>query len=262
MIRPRTGWPCSLAAAALIALAWTGTAHSTPSTNFWAPSTPSVQSFGVLHWTYDSYFGTRTAYPVDVGATIGVLPWKRLQAEAGFDLFYPTLSGNEAIRFPIVLNAKVGAPENACFAGQPAWSFGVFGVGFESDVNNQNVLYAMLGKSLPRVGSLQAGAYYGTNKNLFRAANGDEARSGLLAGWASPPIDTRFLDKLVLTWDIQTGHNILGATGGGICVYLTPTVDLLTGPVFFFEKELQPSGSSWLWSLQLDVDLDLLAGGK
>jgi hypothetical protein len=26
--------------------------------------------------------------------------------------------------------------------------------------------------------------------------------------------------------------------------------------VFFFEKELQPGGSSWMWSIQADIDLD------
>jgi hypothetical protein len=237
-------------------------ALATPSTTFWAPSTPYVQPFGVLHLTYDTYFGAEAAYPTDVGPTMGVLPWKGLQAEAGFDLFYPSFSGDEAIDLPIVFNAKVGAPEDVYFKGQPAWSFGVFGVGLEEDVNDQNVLHAMLGKTFPHVGMVQAGAYYALNADLFRSADGDAARSGLMAGWSSPAIDTPLIDKLILTWDIQTGRNVLGATGGGVYVYLTPTIDLLTGPVFFFEKELQPGGSSWLWSLQLDVDLDLFGGGQ
>lgn len=237
-------------------------AHATPTTNFWAPSTPAVQPYGVLHWTYDTYFGARTAMPIDVGPTIGLLPWKRLQAEAGFDLFYPTMAGNGPVRLPVVLNAKLGAPEDVYFKGQPAWSFGVFGAGTRHDVNDQNILYAMLGKTLPYVGALQAGAYYGGNAALFRAPDGSESRSGVLAGWVSPAIAVPHLDKVVLTWDLQTGRNVLGATGGGAYAYFTPAVALLTGPVFFFEKELQPGGTSWLWSLQLDVDLDLLGGSK
>lgn len=237
-------------------------AQATPSTTFWAPSTPYVQPFGVLHLTYDTYFRAGAAYPIDIGPTIGVLPWKGFQAEAGFDLFYPSVFGNDVIQLPIVLNGKVGAPEDVYFKNQPAWSFGIFGVGFEKEFNDQNVLYGMLGKTVPQVGFLQAGAYYGLNEDLFRSADGDEERSGLLAGWFSPSIDTPLIDKMILAWDVQTGHNVLGATGGGVYLYFTPSIDLLTGPVFFFEKELQPGGSSWLWSLQLDVDLDLLSGNR
>jgi len=69
-------------------------------------------------------------------------------------------------------------------------------------------------------------------------------------------------EKIVLAWFLQTGKNVLGATGGGAYLYFTPAVDLLIGPVFFFEDELQPGGSKSLWTVQLDVDLDLLAGGK
>lgn len=237
-------------------------AAATPTTNFWAPSTPVVQPYGVLHLTYDTYFGARAAYPVDTGLTVGLLPGTALQAEAGFDLFYPTLSAGRGVGLPLVLNAKVGAPEDAWFAGQPAWSVGVFGVGFEKDVNDQDAVYAVLGRTIPGWGSAQLGAYYGLNPRLFRAADGADQRAGLLAGYVSPALDVPVIDHLVFTWDVQTGHNALGATGGGAYLYLTPAVDLLTGPVFFFEGALQPGGAAWMWSLQLDVDLDLGRGGK
>jgi hypothetical protein len=200
------------------------------------------------------------AYPIDVGPTIGVLPWKEFQAEIGFDLLYPTSSGDEPVDVPIVLNAKVGAPEDVYFKGQPAWSFGIFGAGFETDVNDQNVLYAMIGKTLP-VGMVSAGGYYALNGDLFHSSAGDEQRSGFLAGWSSPSIDIAFIDKILFTWDVQTGKNALGATGGGAYLYFTPAIDLLTGPVFFFDKDLQPGASSWMWSVQLDVDLDFHGGG-
>lgn len=83
-----------------------------------------------------------------------------------------------------------------------------------------------------------------------------------MAGWLSPAIDLPRIDKMVLAWDIQTGTNVLGATGGGAYIYFTPTIDLLIGPVFFFEDELQPGASKSLWSVQLDVDLDLLTKTK
>ena len=78
-----------------------------------------------------------------------------------------------------------------------------------------------------------------------------------VAGWSSPSIDVPKIDKILFAWDVQTGKNVLGATGGGVYVYLTPAIDLLTGPVFFFDQALQPGGSSWMWSLQIDIDVDL-----
>lgn len=36
----------------------------------------------------------------------------------------------------------------------------------------------------------------------------------------------------------------------------------LTGPVFYFEPEVQPGGADWMWSAQLDVDIDLGLGAS
>jgi hypothetical protein len=244
----------SVAVATFLALL-ARTAGATPSTVFWAPSTPFVQPFGVLHLTYDTYFGTRAEYPTDAGLTMGILPWKGFQSEVGFDLFYPSVDANGPIDVPLVLNAKVGAPEDVYFKGQPAWSFGIYGVGLEADYNDQNVLYANVGKTVPHIGAVSIGGYYGLNEDLFLSSTGQSERSGLLASWQSPSIDLPRIDKIVLAWDIQTGKNVLGATGGGAYVYFTPAIDLIIGPVFYFDEALQPGGSSWLWTMQLDVDL-------
>jgi hypothetical protein len=248
------------AVAILLAAALPLTVRATPSTTFWAPSTPFVQPLGVLHVTYDTYFGSKAAYPIDLGLTMGVLPWKGLQSEIGFDLLYPSIAGSSEVDLPLVLNAKVGAPEDTYFKGQPGWSFGIFGAGLKKGFNDQNVLGAMIGKTLPRFGAASIGGYYALNEELFHSADGSEERSGLMAGWMSPSIDVPRIDKIILAWDIQTGKNALGATGGGVYVYVTPAVDLLIGPVFFFENELQPGGSKSLWTVQLDVDLDLMGG--
>lgn len=231
-------------------------ATATPSTNFWAPSTSSVQPFGVLHMTYDTYFRARAAYPIDVGLEAGLLPWKQLQLEAGFDFFYPTIAGGEPVKLPLLLNAKLGGPEDAYFENSPGWSLGIFGVGFKEDVTDYNVVHAMVGKTLPVVGTLSLGGYYGLNKDLFLGSDGDAHQLGLMAGWFSPSISVPFLDHINLVADVQTGNNVFGAAGGGVYVYFTPKVDLLTGPVFFFDGALQPGGSDWMWSVQLDIDLD------
>ncbi len=243
----------------MLALLLPAAAHATPSTVFWAPSTPYVQPFGKLHVTYDTYFGSEALYPVDAGLTIGVLPWPKFQAEVGFDVFYPTYSSGEPMDAPVLLNAKVGSPEGALFERSPGWSAGVALVGFEENVTDYNMGHLMLGMTFPRIGTLSAGGYYGGNENLYFSSTGDEQRSGFMGGWMSPAIDVPSIDKIMLCWDIQTGENVLGATGGGVYVYFTPDIDLIMGPVFFFDEALQPGGSSWMWTLQFDADLDLFA---
>ena len=238
-------------------LAAVGSAFATPSTTFWAPSTSALQPYGVVHLTYDSYFNSSAAYPVTLGLGMGALPGMKLQAELGFDVLYPTIAAGKPLDVPILLNAKLGAPEDAYFRGSPGWSAGILALGFEADVTDYNVLHAMVGRTFPKLGVLAVGGYYGMNKDLFRSSDGDVHRSGLMAGWTSPAIDVPAIDRLHLTWDVQTGQNALGATGGGAYVYLTPTVDLLVGPVFFFDKDLQPGGSRTMWSVQLDADIDL-----
>src|SRR5262245_4078693 len=112
-------------AAVIAGPAWPAVAGATPSGNFWAPSTPAVQPFGVVRITYDSYFQSKSAYPTTLGLTIGALPWQRLQAEVGFDLLYPTIGPDDSLDVPILLNGKIGVPEHAFSAWQPGGSFGI-----------------------------------------------------------------------------------------------------------------------------------------
>jgi hypothetical protein len=58
---------------------------------------------------------------------------------------------------------------------------------------------------------------------------------------------------------VMTGKNAFGGGGPGIGNYYTPAIDILTGPIFFFDKALQPpagEGSAMMWTVQLDVDID------
>src|SRR5262245_55192999 len=104
MNNTKTSLWLSLGCAALLS---TGAARATPSTTYWAPSTTYVQPFLVPHLTYDTYFGKGVfagqagspIYPVTTGIEIGVLPWKALQLEVGFDLLLPSED-------PLLLNAK------------------------------------------------------------------------------------------------------------------------------------------------------------
>ena len=155
-------------------------AGATPSTTFWAPTTPYVQPYGVLHVTYDTYFGSTSAYPVTTGLTMGVFPWKGLQSEVGFDLVYPSVSADGPVDAPFVLNGKVGAPEDTYFKGQPGWSFGIYGVGLESHFNDQNALYGCWVRRFPSWGRFR---WVATTGSTRICSDRPRARSSARAFW-------------------------------------------------------------------------------
>ena len=233
-------------------------AFATPSTTFWAPSTASCQARGVPHVTYDTYFwkgppaGTAGApgYPIDTGLTIGFLPFDKVQGEAGFDFLLPS-------EHYVFLNTKLCTPESSLFAGSPGISFGIYNVGFKEDVTNYNALYLMFQKNLKVGGYVAAGVYHGLNRPLFTSSEGEVEKTGALIGWVSPDVQIgrKGLRKINIAADVQTGENVLGAWGFGTNVYFADNVSLLIGPVFFLDKDLQPGGSKYMWTAQVDVDI-------
>ncbi len=64
-----------------------------------------------------------------------------------------------------------------------------------------------------------------------------------------------------MRWDIVTGRNVIGATALGVALWLTRFAVVRTGPVYYFDQYLQPGAATFLWSVQLEVDVDL-AGGR
>jgi len=231
-------------------------AQATPSTTFWAPSVATCQAKGVPHVTYDTYFGATSGegYPIDTGITIGVLPGDKVQAEVGYDLLLP---GSDPTLF--FLNAKVCLTENTLFKGGPAVSFGFYNIGFDKDKTDYNPYHLMFQKTLPWGGYIAAGFYHGLSTPLFTNSDGDVAKNGALIGGAAPDIKVgiKGLDKIVIIGDVQTGKNVLGAGGFGATFYFNDKVSVITGPVFFFDKALQPGGASTMWTVQLDVDIPL-----
>jgi hypothetical protein len=236
-------------------------AQATPSTTYWAPSTANCQAFGLPHVTYDTYFGKGPAagsagapnYPIDTGLTMGILPSKKVQAEVGFDLLLPSPD-------PLFLNAKLCMPESALFKGSPSLSAGIYNLGFKEGVTDYNVLHFMAQKAIGGTGYIAAGLYHGLgSESLFTNSEGEIVRTGVMAGFFSSDINigVKGLKKINFTADVQTGKNVLGAGGVGVYFYFTDTIDLLTGPVFFFDKALQPGGRRMLWTVQVDVDVPL-----
>src|SRR5690349_3209399 len=241
--------------AAVLLLTGATAATATPSTTVWAPSTTYIQPFLTPHLTYDTYFWKGTVagqagspvYPITTGLTMGVLPWDNLQLEVGFDLLLP--SGD-----PLLFNAKLGVPEDKLFPFQPSMAFGIYGVGTKKSNSatdlgtDYNLLYLQLQHSIPGVGGfVSVGGYYGLQDLLMVSSDGSTNRAGFIGGIGSPdiPINAPWLQKLVISADVQTGKNVFGAAAGAITFAFTDKISVLTGPVYFFDPALQPGGKQW-----------------
>jgi hypothetical protein len=248
------------AAVALVAMAC-GSAMATPSTTYWTPMTLDIQAYKVAHLGIDNYFeinksktaGDVNALPTDIGLTIGVLPFEKIQMEVGVDALYTTDD-------PYSFNAKIGAPEDALFKYSPALQVGIFGVGTNSKKGtvrtDQNVLYGVIGKTIPMVGRLSVGPYVG-NKDVLVNASGEKENTGFMVAFDRGFLPTKDAagneyNKVVFAADYASGKNAIGAGGAGIYYFFTKDISLLTGPVWFNEKAIN---GAWKWTTQLDINL-------
>lgn len=246
----------TLVAAALLSAAHGATA--TPSTVVWTPATTYTQPYLVPHLTYDTYVSERSGLLNTYGLTLGVLPPSAvIQGEIGFDLFYPGLTTADGLQ----LNARLTLPEGVAGSWQPALSLGIANAGFEKDVSDYHMLHATLGKATP-IGTLAVGGYYGAGSEALWTGSGGVERAGFMASYVSPDIKVGVpgIEKLALIGDVATGENWMGAVSGALAVYFTSNVSLLTGPVFFLDRDYYDSayGQDWMWTAQLDVDVPFL----
>jgi hypothetical protein len=277
----------ALEAAVLAGLLGAATAaHATPSTTYWTSATTYVQPFLVPHITYDTYVAERGLLQNTYGLTVGFLPFPKLQGEVGVDLLLPggpqlisgisnpnLVSGAPAptgtgstVGDNVFLNAKLGIPEGAFAGWQPGVSAGIQSVGFAKDYSDFNHLHAEIGKTFAPVGTFTVGGYYGLNDKLYVSSSGSKEQGGFTAAYMSPDINVGLpgLTKVVIAGDYASGNNVFGAYGAGVYFYFTPAIDLLTGPVFFNDKELfkRTYGTDWMWTFQLDVDIEFRKPAK
>ncbi|HEY6909812.1 MAG TPA: hypothetical protein VI356_10605 [Myxococcales bacterium] len=240
-------------------------ARATPTTTVWAPSNTAIQPFLTPHLTYDTYFWRRGSagstsspiYPVTTGLTMGVLPFETVQLEVGFDLSLPADN-------PLLLNAKLGVPEDKLLKWMPSFAVGIMGVGTKGTTathlgTDYDMLYAQAQHSLPFGGFVSVGGYYGLTPRLYTSSAGDEQRAGFIGGAGSPDVnlDLPWLQKLNFSADVQTGKNTFGAAGGAVNLFFTDKISVLMGPVYFFDRALQPGNSQVMWTVQLDIDMPL-----
>jgi hypothetical protein len=242
----------NLLAALTIVSALFTSGFSTPSTEFWTAGTADIQPFGIVHVGVDNYFTIfRKAadgaggFPTDLGITVGVLPFSKVQLEIGVDLMEPT-------DFPLLFNAKLGTPEGSFGSWSPSLAVGIFNVGTEKDVTTMNVMDVAIGKTIPVIGRLFIGGYLG-DKTVI----GGETNKGITLAWdryfipAKGASGTDY-NKLMLCADWASGKNYYGAGGAGIAYFFNENVSILTGPAIFNDESLN---GKWKWSIQFDANL-------
>jgi len=285
---------CIAIAFLFIALVMTGTASATPSTTYWTPATTDVQPFNVWHIGVDNYFrlsqtqeelGTNnqlTSLPTDVGLTVGVLPFEKINLEVGIDGLFPGTRAHPALRSigrSLLFNAKLGTPEGAFFGSWfPAINVGIFNVGTKSEVTDMDMVYFLVGKTLGPLGRLHAGGYYGNPHSALMHEGGCKAgntgfascgtqglpgakgtldNSGALVGydygfWKVKDKDGNEYNKWMFAADYMSGVNYNGGGGFGIYHFFNKDISLLTGPVWFNDHVIN---GQWKWTVQLDINL-------
>jgi hypothetical protein len=221
--------------------------QATPSTIIWIPSV-DFQGYKSFHLGIDNYAydfksgkpGSGGAFPTDLGLTVGILPDTTILAEVGIDYMTPQWS-------PFLLNAKVGFPEGAFADWSPAVAVGGFGFGFQKNVTDYNILYGIVGKTLPVIGRIEVG-YYSGNKNLLvDLETGNVDNSGILFSWDRmiPEIS----ENLWLAVDYQGGKNSFGALSYGLAWSFSKNVSVI------FARDVFNADIPSTFTMQLDINI-------
>ncbi len=260
-----------IALALSILAATCGAALATPSTQIWIPST-DIQPFKTFHLGIDNYFrasgvaksppsasATRDANVMDIGPTVGILPFDKLQMEVGFD--YLVLANDPNDNHPFSGNFKIGTPEDSLFHFSPALAVGMYNIGpSQSAVNaplvtsGQNIVYALAAKTLPAfgcvpsLGRLSAG-YYRGGKHALVGTNGTAQNEGVLASWDRTM--SEISDKLWMAVDYQGGNNVLGAVNIGFSWAFAKNVSVIFAYDIYHEKALAGNNT---FTTQLDIN--------
>lgn len=230
---------------------------ATPSSAFWTVCTTSVYPTGTGHIDEDNYFtvfnrrGHGSAFPSDTGLELGIFSWEELSVEAGVDY----LGGTDD---PLFFNIGAAIPEDKMFCHAPSLKVGFFAAGTRyhgSRRTNFNIVDIILGKSLPDW--LGGGTFCVAGFSGSRAMG--KNRQGFMASYqqsfcpAKDCHDEEYF-KWVLCADYASGKNIIGGGGVGIYYYFTPSISILTGPVWFNSAKIN---GNWKWTVQIDISFEV-----
>jgi hypothetical protein len=235
-----------VAATAMVVLA-SGMALATPSTQIWIPS-PDAKDFKAFHIDIDNYtrFSGSNGNGLnpnlyDIGLSAGVLPLENLKLEVGIDILKSGFNNDAnypADRAPLYFNAKLATPEDAFgIKGLPAFAVGAYNLGTydKSQVvsTRQNLIYGLVGRTLPVIGRLSAGGYYGSSRALATTGNPSNTNnnSGIMVSWDRTM--SEISDKLWLASDYMSGNNANGEVSFGAQWNFTKQIALIAGIVVF-----------------------------
>lgn len=225
--------------------------QATPSSLFWTNCTTSIQQEKTCNNNFDNYFAlgyrkTNPYFPPNLGVEFGLFSFDKISAEAGFDF----LCG---VKDPWYFNAKIGlSEEDVLFKGCPSMNIGIFDVGTKKGRTDYNIVDFIVGKTIPYLDvSLCAG--YFTGKRTM-----GKNKQGVMVSLAKPFFHTTYhdgreYDRLIFLADYASGKNIIGGGGFALSYFFTPTIDIITGPVWFNDRKLN---GKWKWSIQIDIGLD------
>jgi hypothetical protein len=228
-------------------------AGATPSGQILIPST-DVQAYKVLHLNFDAFLrtqdennGTRKGPMSMIGPTIGVLPYKDLQAETGFDLMY---QGDKALdNNPLYFHGKVGTPEKSLADWSPALAIGGYNIGTKNGLTNQDIVYGLAARTFPKAGRLSAG-YYGGNGAVLRDEQGHVANHGVLVSWDRSMAEIS--KKLWCAVEYQGGQSLVGATNLGFAWAFSEKTTVILGYDIWNNRAVAGKNT---FNLQVDINL-------
>lgn len=259
--------------ATMLMAAATGVAMATPSTQIWSPST-DVQPYKIFHLGIDNYFrasgipksppnasATRDANIYDLGLTVGVLPFEKLQMEVGVDYLVSANEPND--NHPFSFNVKLGTPEDSLFQFSPALAAGIYNAGPAQPAGNavlvtsgQNIAYALAAKTLPALGPvpslgrLSAGYYRGSKKAFISETPTSKPQNdGVILTWDRTM--SEISDKLWMAVDYFGGHNVNSALNVGFSWAFAKNVSVIFAYDIYKEKALAGNNT---FTTQLDIN--------
>ena len=230
-------------------------AYATPSTHIWAPST-DIQPYKKWHITSDFYVptendasGSRPNTITNFGLTVGILPFKKLNMEVGFD----HKSGYGALDdYPWYFNTKIGIPEGAYGKFFPATAVGIYDFGTNRSGNNKtdyDVVYGKVGKTFTikdfSLGRFSLG-YFRGNPDLL-THSGKKDNKGTLICWERTM--TEISDKLWFAVDYQGSKSSYGATNVGFSYKFSDNASVIFAYDFYNDRNLANT-----YTVQVDID--------
>jgi hypothetical protein len=245
---------CEATILTLLLLIIPDAAYPTASTDIWAPNT-DTQPWGTGHIGEDIYIpveknrdGSRARTITDTGVTFGMLPFKKLTAEAGIDL--KTGYGEMDYHYPIYFNAKLAIPEDAYGPYFPAIAGGIYDLGTERNKTDYDVVYIKAAKTLIpggfSLGKFSFGYFWGNHKLLLNQ-NQKRDSNGIFCSWARTMHEIS--DKLWVCVEYQGTKSLYGVFNLGFSWQFTKDVSVLTGYQFYNNRNLADTAT-----IQLDIN--------